>query len=157
MINFFESSNVAIWVGESLYAYPALLACHIVGLAIVAGIYAMRDLRMLGYFPDVDHQGFLALNKLALAGFAINAASGFLLFISQASYLLTSIPFLSKLSCIAVAMSLSWLINQRIREATISQGAELLTDQTAIRVMACASLALWTGAIIAGRLIAYIF
>ncbi len=157
MLGNLENSTVAIWVSESLYAYPGLLACHIVGLAIIAGIYAMRDLKLLGFFPDVDLAGLLQLNKLALCGLAINAVSGFLLFISQASYLITSIPFLSKLSCIAVAMTMSWLIQTRLNLlATESGGSDLALDNM-IRLMAAASLALWAGAIIAGRLIAYIF
>lgn len=157
MLSFLENSSVAIWVGESLYAYPGLLACHIVGLAIIAGIYAMRDLKLLGFFPDVDYGGFLALNKLALLGFSINAVSGFLLFISQASYLVTSIPFLSKLSCIATAMSLSWFIHQRMQVLAAGDGHAVLEIDNITRLMAAASLALWTAAIIAGRLIAYIF
>jgi hypothetical protein len=92
-----ESTALARWVGESLYAYPGLLACHIIGLAIVVGIFSMRDLKLLGFFPDLDIRVFSSLNRLALAGFTINAVSGLL------------------------------------------------------------SLAIWIGAIIAGRLIAYIF
>jgi len=156
LLSVLENSSVAIWVGESLYAYPGLLACHIVGLATIAGIYAMRDLKLLGFFPDVDGGVFLQLNKLALCGFTINAISGFLLFISQASYLSTSVPFLSKLTCIAIAMLLSWRIQKLLQATSISAAPALIVDNTG-KIMAAASLALWIGAIIAGRLIAYIF
>ena len=157
MLSFLENTSVAIWVGESFYAYPALLACHIVGLATVVGIYAMRDFKLMGLFPDVDTEAFIVLNRLAFAGFAINAVSGFLLFSSQASYLATSVPFLSKLSCIAVAMTLAVIIQRRLKSALIAGTDSSAASDGQLRLMAAASLASWTGAIIAGRLIAYIF
>lgn len=157
MLSFLENTSVAIWVGESYYAYPALLACHIVGLATVVGIYAMRDFKLLGLFPDLDMGAFTALNRLASAGFAINVISGLLLFSSQASYMATSIPFLSKLSCIAVAMTLAVIIQRRLRNTVMASAGSALVIDGQLRLMAAASLGAWCGAIVAGRLIAYVF
>lgn len=149
-----ESTNLARWVGESFYAYPALLACHIVGLAIVVGIFSMRDLKLLGLFPDLDIRVFSQLNKLAMTGFSINVISGLLLFSSQASYLATSVPFLTKIICIAAAMSVAVQLRPTVL-ATVSGDAQYSTSK--FKILAALSLAIWTGAIIAGRLIAYIF
>ncbi len=151
-----ESTGLARWVGESLYAYPALLACHIVGLAIVVGIFSMRDLKLLGLFPDLDLRVFSQLNKLALTGFGINVLSGLLLFSSQASYLATSIPFLTKIVCIAVAMTLAVQLRPAIL-LRVSASDSALHSTGKFKVLAALSLAIWTGAIIAGRLIAYVF
>lgn len=157
MLSYLENTDIALWVGESYYAYPALLACHIVGLATVVGIYAMRDLKVLGLFSELSVEPFIVLNRLALCGFVINAVSGLLLFSSQASYLATSVPFLSKLSCITVAMTLATVIQKRLKAELASAGNGGLLLDAQLRVMSAASLAAWTGAIIAGRLIAYIF
>lgn len=151
-----ESTAVARWVGESLYAYPSLLACHIVGLAVVVGLFSMRDLKLLGLFPDLDVRVFASLNRLALAGFAINAISGLLLFSSQASYLATSIPFLTKIACITAGMTVAYLLRPSVLVAASSTGSQQLKNSKHT-VLAALSLAIWSGAIIAGRLIAYIF
>ena len=45
-----EGTQVALWVGESLWAYPFMLSLHVIGLAIVVGVIVMLDLRLLGSF-----------------------------------------------------------------------------------------------------------
>ena len=156
MLTALETTSVAIWVGESLWAYPALLACHIVGLAIVVGLLSMRDLKLLGFFHGVDLRVFSDLIPVVIAAFCLNSLSGFLLFSSQASYLASSAPFLAKLVCIAAGLSCSFGLQRRgIRSIAIRAGA--LSPDLFTRTLACLSLSAWVGAIIAGRLIAYIF
>ena len=96
MFVWLETTPIAQLVALSLWAYPALLSLHIIGLAIVVGIFSMRDLRLLGIAHGVEPTAFISLGKLAWIGFTINALSGILLFTSQATIFITSIPFLSK-------------------------------------------------------------
>ena len=91
MFIWLENTPIALWVSLSLYAYPLLLSLHIVGLATVVGIFSMRDLRLLGLFPELQATSFVPLGKLAAAGFTLNAISGFLLFTSQASIFITCV------------------------------------------------------------------
>ena len=156
MLTALETTSLAIWVGESLWAYPALLACHIVGLAIVVGLLSMRDLKLLGFFQDLDSQVFSDLIPVVIAAFCLNALSGFLLFSSQASYLAGSAPFLAKLVCIAAGLTCAFGLQRRgLRSIAIRAGA--LSPDLFMRTLACLSLSAWVGAIIAGRLIAYLF
>ena len=153
MFEALENSLVAIWVSESLWAYPLLLSVHIIGLAAVVGIFSLRDLRLLGLFSSLSPNAFIPLAKLAWAGFALNAVSGFMLFSSQASTFVSSIPFLTKICSIAMAMVLAGLIQSRLA-AMQEDGSSALF---AVKCLALISLVLWLTAIIAGRLIAYIF
>ena len=156
MLTALETSSVAIWVGESLWAYPALLACHIVGLAVVVGLLSMRDLKLLGFFQELDSQVFSDLIPVVIAAFCLNALSGFLLFSSQASYLAGSAPFLAKLVCIAAGLTCAFSLQRRgLRSIAIRAAA--LSPDLFTRTLACLSLSAWVGAIIAGRLIAYLF
>ncbi len=156
MLTALETTSLAIWVGESLWAYPALLAAHIVGLAIVVGLLSMRDLKLLGFFVQVDFRIFSDLIPLVIAAFCLNALSGFLLFSSQANYLAGSVPFVVKLVCIAVGLGCAFGL-QRRRLKLFTDGAWALTQDLLTRTLACLSLSAWTGAIVAGRLIAYLF
>ena len=156
MLTALETSSVAIWVGESLWAYPALLACHIVGLAVVVGLLSMRDLKLLGFFQELDSQVFSDLIPVVIAAFCLNALSGFLLFSSQASYLAGSAPFLAKLVCVAAGLTCAFGLQGRgLRSIAIRAGA--VSPDLFTRTLACLSLSAWVGAIIAGRLIAYLF
>lgn len=147
MFVWLENTSLAVWVSTSLWAYPFLLSIHIVGLAVVVGIFSMRDLRLLGLFSALAIDTFSHLGKLAVAGFVLNAISGFLLFTSQASTFVTSVPFLSKLSCITVGMILAFFIQARL----------IAEIQAPTKILALISLLCWMAAIVAGRLIAYIF
>jgi hypothetical protein len=140
-----EESAIALWVGESLWGYPFLLSLHVVGLAVIAGIAIMLDLRLLGSFRSLDLESFLPLMKFAWIGFVINAVSGVLLFTSQASYFVTLLPFLLKIGLIFIAAVITGVIQQKIRNAS----------STRLGLLATVSLVAWLGAIVNGRLIAY--
>jgi len=150
-----ENTSLALWVGGSLWAYPILLSVHIIGLAIVVGIFSMRDLRLLGMFPGLQPAAFLPLSKLAWIGFIINAISGILLFTSQAVTFVSSIPFLLKIGFIVAGMAVAGVIQSRLRgELAAANGDVVISRST--RHIALVSLFLWMAAIVAGRLIAYI-
>ena len=154
MFAWLETTPIAMWVGLSLWAYPMLLAVHIVGLAIVVGIFSMRDMRLLGLFPGLQPAAFLPLSKLAWIGFVINAISGILLFTSQAVIFVNNTPFLIKIVAILAGMALAGVIQSRLRSELA--GVESVVEISgSTRTIAGVSLACWGTAIIAGRLIAY--
>lgn len=151
-----ETTELATWVAVSLWGYPIMLSLHVVGLAVVVGIFAMRDLCLLGLFPDIQASAFLGLSKLAWVGFIVNAVSGFALFASQATVFVDSVPFLIKIACIVAGMVLAGVIQSRLRAETgLSDSSVSVSKST--KVIAVVSLMFWLAAIIAGRLIAYIF
>ena len=108
----------------------------------------MRDFHLLGFVDGLTKANFLELRKLAYSGFVINGVSGLMLFSSQASYLSTNLPFLTKLFFIGSGIFLASQIYKKI---------EKKQDRTSTKILAILSLLSWFGAIIAGRLIAYIF
>lgn len=151
-----ETTELATWVAVSLWGYPIMLSLHVVGLAVVVGIFAMRDLCLLGLFPGIQPSAFLGLGKLGWVGFIVNAVSGFALFASQATVFVTSVPFLIKIACIVAGMVLAGVIQSRLR-AELALGDSVAVVSKSTRIIALVSLMFWLAAIIAGRLIAYIF
>lgn len=152
MFVWLENTAIARWVGESYYAYPGLLSLHIIGLAIVVGLFSMRDLKLLGFFSNLALNQQRGLKRLALSGFLLNLLSGFLLFSSQASYLITSLPFLFKIGFIVTGMTLALVIESKLKGALTGE----LTNEPLLKALAAGSLLIWTSAIVAGRLIAYV-
>jgi hypothetical protein len=149
-----ENTQMALMVGESLWAYPFLLSLHVIGLAIVVGIFIMLDLRLLGSFKDIKVPAFLSLMKLAWIGFIVNAISGAFLFTSQATTFVQSTPFLLKIAMIFIGAIMAAIIQTKLREMR-DNDSMMISGTT--KIIAIVSLTSWLGAIITGRLIAYIY
>lgn len=149
-----EQTSFAIWVGESLWSYPILIGTHAVGLAIVVGTLTMIDLRLLNNFQGIRFEALTSLLKLAWAGFLINALSGAALFTSQASTFATNRPFLIKITLIFFAAIFTAVIQNKMRDSAADWNDGGVPG--AVRALAAASIFCWLGAIVAGRLTAYI-
>lgn len=154
MFEWLEGTAVALWVGESLWAYPFLLSLHVVGLATIVGVMVMLDLRILGMFKGLRVESFLGVMKLAWFGFALNAVSGLFLFSSQASFFVTSTPFLLKIGMIFAGVVSAAIMQQKLRSVRGS-GDVAIAESPGSKALAVFSLATWFGAIVTGRLIAY--
>lgn len=150
-----ESSALSEWVGVSLMGYPMMLVCHAIGLAVVVGILFMLNLRLLGLFPGVGFSAMRPMVKLAWLGFLLNLASGFALFTAQATIFVDSTPFLIKIAAIFLAGINAALLQSLMRQQgdQWDAGAPL---SSGVKLLALVSLVLWSTAIIAGRMIAYL-
>ena len=152
-----ENTAIGVWTRESpsIWAYPTILTLHTVGLGMLVGANAIIDLRLLGFAPRLPLPSLAPLYRFMWAGFAINAITGVLLFFANATTKSTQPVFYLKLALIAAAL----VVTAAIRKAVARDRPSGL-DSTA-RVMsparlAVVSLVLWTGAIAAGRLMAYL-
>ena len=145
-----EGSTLAAWVRESpsIWAYATILTLHTVGLAIVVGVNVVVDLRLLGWAPRLPVATLRALFPIMWAGFAVNFASGVLLFIADATTKSGQRVFWVKLLCITLALLVARTVAKRLRQ----QG----DSPENLRALAVVSLFLWAGAIVAGRLMAYL-
>lgn len=148
-----EVTPIALWVAESFYGYPICLSLHVFGMSIAMGIFTMRDLKIFGMFNGIRTASFLSLGKLAWIGFIVNVVSGFLLFSADARWFLTSTPFLIKIVMIFIAAILSAVIQNKLR--TSSSNGNDGTDGS-LKFIAMVSTLCWLGAIVSGRLIAYL-
>lgn len=129
------------------WAYPALEAAHIVGIALLLGSLVVFELRVWGRQPSLapDALARLAL-PVSVAGFAVVVASGSLMFASQPSELIANRWFVAKVVLVALAGLNAVAFHLRGGVARVDRWARL---QTVI------SVGLWVGAIICGRWIAY--
>ena len=151
-----EETGLALWVGESLWGYPLLLSLHIVGLAAVAGIFTMLNLRLLGMMKEIEFQPLITLFRLAWLGLIVNALSGLGLFSSQATTFITNTPFLVKITSIFAGVLIARRILRHVRRDAGSWDSGNAAPDQSVRMLAVASLMCWTSAIVGGRLIAYL-
>ena len=149
-----ESSALSEWVvgSDSILAFPGILALHAIGMAFAAGLAAVLDLRILGVARAVPLTAFRRFLPVLWAGFWLNAASGVLLLVGYPTKALTNPVFYLKLLLIGVAMT---LLVRMVR--LIDRGAATPDLSQQLRRLAIASLVCWSGAITAGRLLAYTY
>jgi hypothetical protein len=149
-----ESAAVSTWVRESgsLWAYPAVLAAHTVGMSLLVGANAVLDLRLLGVAPQVPLAPLAALYRGLWTGAALSFISGALLFGADASTKGATTVFFVKLAFIAAAI----VVARRLRSAFHGPDADAGLVPGRMRLLAALSLALWAGAITAGRFMAYL-
>ena len=145
-----EGTSFSIWMREepSIWAFPAILAVHTIGMGLVAGISAALDLRILGVGRGLPVQEMRRFYPVMWVAFWLNFASGIALLIGYPTKALTNPVFYLKLVFIAVAVALAVRIGHRIAGADDDRVRRL-------KGMATLSLLCWAGAIFAGRLLAY--
>ena len=150
-----QDTPFAHWVASdpSLLAYPTILTLHTVGMAIVVGTCVVMDLRLLGIASDVPLKALVAAPRLVWTGFFVNAATGIALFTTDAEHKAMQTVFFIKLSLIFLALA----VYVRIRKLVFTNaapGAASISGE--VKALAIVSLILWTGATVAGRLMAYL-
>ena len=152
-----ENTAIGVWTRESpsIWAYPTVLTLHTIGLGVLVGANAIIDLRLLGFAPRLPLPSLSPLYRFMWAGFAINAITGALLFVANATTKSTQPIFYVKLALIAAALAITGAIRRAVagEPSTSHQPAPPVRSA---RRLAVVSLVLWTGAIAAGRLMAYL-
>ena len=142
-----EQSGVATWIREGgvLYGYPLILFLHTLGLGTLVGLSSAIDLRLLGVGQGIPLKSLEKTFVLMWAGFALNAATGSLLFVADARKHASNPAFYLKLLFVAFAIVVLVLIRNRV-----------FREQGTGKALAAASLACWFIAMSSARLMAYI-
>jgi hypothetical protein len=122
-------------------------------MAVVVGTCTMMALRVLGVASEMPLAAFGRAPRLVWSGFTVNAATGFALFAIDAEHKATQGVFYVKLACIALALVCYTQIRRR---AFAVQGGADASPGGGVKGLAVLSLVLWTGATVAGRLMAYL-
>ena len=150
-----ENLGFSQWVANStsLWAYPSILTLHTIGMGLLVGTIAVVDLRILGIAPVIPLASMERFLPVMWLGFWMNALSGTTLFIAGATRHAANPFFYIKMTCIALGLvNIRLLRRQVFRHPTRVETARVPMKD---KVLASTSLALWAGAITAGRLMAY--
>ena len=149
-----QNSAFSAWVvgSDTIWAYPMILTMHTVGLGIVVGAAVIIDLRLLGVGPGIPLEEVNRVFPIFWVGFFINLVSGVMLFVSEAEDKAAQPVFLVKLLLIAIGV----VITARIRRRLFGGGSPSMRAASSGRTLALSSLGVWGGAIVAGRLMAYL-
>lgn len=148
-----EASAPAEYLRASRYAYPLVNAAHILALATLFGSILALDLRLLGLFRAVPVAPLAkVLPRVSAAGLALALATGLALFAVQPFDYLAHRVFPVKLALIALGAASALLLHRAVGWQTVLRDGVV---PPRVRAAAALSLLAWSGAIIAGRLLAF--
>jgi len=154
-LNTLEQMPFSIWVRESssIWAFPTFLVLHTIGMSIVAGCSAMMSLVLLGLWPNMPVKPLERLYPLMWAGFWLNAITGTVLLIADATTKLTNWDFFVKMGFVFAGVYLLNITRKRVFANPQLDNGPL---PSSAKTLAWASLVCWFCAITAGRLLAYL-
>ena len=141
---------------ESLWVWPLIESTHVLTLTLFMGTAILFDLRLIGRaLRGVPASEVLArLLPWTRVGFAIMVATGVLLFYATPVRNYQNIFFRTKMVLMALAGLNVWLFHRGIYRR-VHEWGEAAVPPRAARLAGYASLILWAGVIVCGRLIAY--
>jgi hypothetical protein len=141
---------------ESMYMYPLVESTHVLTLMLFVGLAIVLDLRLLGLIlrgvPVSQVAGRLL--PWTIAGFVVMTLTGLLLFYAIPVRTYQSIFFRAKVIFLILAGVNVWYFHTRVYKRISEWDRDVITPRAARRA-GLASLVLWAGVIVAGRMIAY--
>ena len=151
-----ETSAFSVWTREStsVFAFPTFLIVHAFGMALVAGMNAAIDLRILGVAPGVPLTQMRRFVPVIWVGFWLCVVSGGILLVAYPTKALTNPVFWAKLTFVALGLVQLRLIDNRVLR---DPNMDARPVPKSGRTLAAVSLACWGGAILTGRFLAYTY
>jgi hypothetical protein len=157
VLEWLESTRLAILIQESQYGFPFVVAVHILGLTLSVGTLLWVDLRMLG----VALRGlrvsevYRGLAPWFSAGFALMFVSGAALFTAFATSAFANLYFRLKLVALLLAGVNALVFHVVVAAKTSANWDDAARPPAGVRIAGLTSIVLWAGVIVAGRTMSY--
>ena len=154
LVNMLSSVDVVSAFMRTQWAWPACEALHFVGLSLLFGTIGIFDLRLLGVARRVPIAALHRLVPWGVSGYLVNLTTGSLFLLTEPDQYIFNTAFHFKMLFMALAgcnVLVFYLTMFRKVEAV---GAGYDAPRSA-KIIACASLVLWIGIIICGRLLTF--
>ncbi len=153
VLEFIRDTPLGDLMRQSSWLYTFLLIWHFAGLTLLFGGLLVVDLRVLGLAKRIPLDQALRFLPFVIAGFCINAVTGFCFFSFQPFELASNWSFKIKMILVllagANALFFTVFEEKKLKQMAVSDGAPDLT----MKISAGLSLGLWVLVIIAGRMI----
>lgn len=154
MMTILKESAFADWAATTTWVYPWVNSLHATGMGFLVGIVFVLSLRVLGVgsYPIAPLKRFLLVARIA---FVVNLISGFILFSIDAERFFMSPTFRVKFACLALGVIAGLALSRTIFPADRDVSAGFVPPPKA-KLYAVLAIVFWSGAILAGRMTAYL-
>ncbi len=150
MLEWFKQCWPGPMVRDSVWMFAFGESMHFIGLCLLFGSMLVVDLRLMGFYKQISVGAALAFLPFALAGFLINAASGWLFFTSAPAMYWENSAFHLKMWLIVLAglNALAFTLWEHRKVSLLGPGED---TPLAARALAGVSLLLWFSVLLLGR------
>jgi hypothetical protein len=151
-----EGTQAAIFVSHSSWIFPAFLMIHVTAVALVVGMIAIVDLRLLGFASRKSAVSALCREVLpwTWAAFAVSAITGAVLFLAQPVKYFGNFAFQMKFAVLVLA-AINMLVFQLITYRGVAAWDRNAAIPLAARLAGAISLLSWIAVVAYGRWTAY--
>ena len=154
-LSWLEELAYSQWIVAGLTGWPLMLSMHAVGLAIIVGVMLALNLRLFGLFKPIPFTALHDLMAIGWIGIALNVFSGVSLFVAEANQMVNSVPFRWKILFVILGIGILYHMQKILKRDAASWEAAGTVSRLG-QGLAASSIACWTIAVVAGRLIAYL-
>lgn len=156
MAEWMESTSIALFVRESQWGFPIVVAIHIIGLTLSVGMVIWFDLRLLGAVLRTSPVStvYRRIIPWAGAGFAVMFLSGGMLLAGYATSAYGNVYFRIKVAALLLA-GVNAFAYHRFTERHIVHWNNAVRPPTPARMAGLISIVAWTVVILAGRMMSY--
>jgi hypothetical protein len=149
-----ESVDLVEPIMFSRWGWPISEMLHFIGLLLLIGTVGMFDLRLLGVARRIPIGALHRLVPWGIAGYALNVITGTMFLATAPDQYLYNPAFHFKILFMAAAgLNVLAFYSGFFRRLRVLEGGEDVP--AAAKFIAGASLCLWTGVIICGRLLTF--
>lgn len=147
------NSSLGHGVRDSVWLFPAVEICHLLGLGMLGGTVLLLNLRLVGLRFNREPIQELArdLQPWMVGSLIVMLVSGFFLFSSEAVKMYGNIAFRYKMISLVLAILFTFTIYRKVTMADEEKISPVWRGLTAL-----VSVALWAGVGLAGRAIGYV-
>jgi hypothetical protein len=151
-----EMTSVGVMVRESPWAFPIVVAAHIMGIMLSVGTLVWFDLRLLGVSMLTNRASVMyrRLMPWMFTGFAMMFTSGGMLLAGYATSAYDNVYFRIKVVAMLLA-ALNAVGYHFMTERRIAQWDADVSPPSGARFAGLISMCVWATVIIAGRLMSY--
>ena len=153
-LDWIRSTTISQWVNSGPWIWPTLETLHFTGLGVLIGGLIVKDLRLIAYKRGLPLRTVHKILPLVFIGFGINACTGFFFVVGNPHRYAVNYAFQMKVVLLLLAgLNALWF---RLKVSPQMKNWTETTESPALaRFMGAASLILWFGVGIHGRLITF--
>jgi hypothetical protein len=150
-----EATSLSKSLYDTSWLWPLCECLHFIGLALLIGGAGLLDLRLMGMFRGLSIRDVKAFMPWAIAGFAVNAATGLLFLVMQPHLYLTGALWWTKVGFIATAGLNAMFFETRLSARALALAPDADTP-IAMKLVGGFSLLSWFGVLYCGRMLPYL-
>ena len=152
LMEWLQATSLAVFIHQTKWAFTTIEVIHVIAILTVIGSIAIVDLRLLGIASTRRPFTQLARDVLPLTwtAFALAAATGSLLFLSQAAAYFTTTTFWVNMSIMALA-GINMMIFEFITVRSVQDWDLKATPPLEARLAGGISVTCWLLVFIFGR------